>query len=246
MAFVFAASAAFAAEAAGDDGSAHPYSELSENDMQALQDSYGSPGPGESIRYDFEQRVLPAYVLKEYAEALKEMILAQSDEAMGFPRMVWNLSVIRKIIDIQMNSKDTYVFPAWEEDDGVMDQYAALAKASGLESNDIFDVSFQSPGENSAMVLLTFHNTDTYLACKYIGIALKDDTLRYFTAETDTVFAPDTIFFCEVKPDRRGTIDTIGFAQEDFIGAVRETLNAATEGDENFVIMFEFGMEKEP
>ena len=73
-------------------------------------------------------------------------------------------------------------------------------------------------------MLVTFDETDTMVACKYIGVVVQPDhTVRYFSAETD-IIDKDALYFCEVTLDTRGTIGKMDFDKEEFIDFIRIAL----------------------
>ena len=207
-----------------------PYHQLSDRDMQALRDAYS-----DSIRYSFEQRILPYHVLDDNA-AIVQGILAQEEELKEYVHWIWDYTVIQWIFEIQMNSQDAYVFPDPPDDADLMENYMALVAQAGLSASDQFDLSFEALQGNSAMLLLSFHRADTTLACKYIGVVAKEDgTARYYTAETNDMI-DDThptlgtaVFFCEVMLDGRRNMGLIGNEKQDFIDAVNATLEEKIE-----------------
>ena len=190
--------------------------QLSDEDMKVLKSRYNN-----LIRYDFEQFSLPMSVLTDNADIIKE-INKKSDTAVSFVEDVWNKVVISNIIDIQINSESLYLI------DGSMDLEAAfldIVKQAELEAGDYFDVSFESLKDKSIMMMVTFKNIDTMLACKYIGVTIKQDgKVRYFTAETD-IMDKENLYFCEVTESARGTIGLMGFEKDDFINAVNKVVS---------------------
>lgn len=199
--------------------------ELSADDLQMLKDSYGE------IRYTFEQQVLVESVLLEN-EDLIAAIAEQRDEVKDFVRGVWNTTVASQILNIQIDSESDYLIESSENI--TLETYLPLMEEAGLRAEDIFDMSYETLEDGSVMLLLTFKNTDTLLACKYIGITvLPDKTLRYFTAETDPM-TTDALFICEVLPDKRGTILTADM-DVDFVDAV----NTILENDLQFLTSLE-------
>jgi len=196
---------------------AYPFFELSEKDMQDFKGAY------DILRYDFEQQTLPDIVFEandEFAADIKN----KSGRTKDLVEFVWNLLMAHAISTIQNYSEDVYIFPDDVDDSMLYDAYMPLVKKAGLEAKDIFSLSYVTLKDKSNMLLITFKKTDTVLACKYIGIVVRDDnSRRYFTAETDPDI-DDALFFCEVTPETRGTFDKIGFEQEDFINAAETTL----------------------
>ena len=200
-------------EETADDGE-YSFDELSEKDLQTLKNSYGD------IRYAFEQYELPKAVLLENEE-LKKAIQQKDESVCDFVRTVWDSIVIAQTIVIQTESDTTYTI-----NDGDMDKitnggYLPLLEEAGLNSENIFDVSFETLENGSPLLMLTFKNTDTLLACKYIGICVKNNTVRYFTAETDIM--SEELFICEVLTDKRGTLFLMD-KDGDFKDAVNEIL----------------------
>jgi hypothetical protein len=190
--------------------------QLSDKDMLALKDSYDN-----LIRYNFEQFSLPASMLIDNDEIIKA-INAKSKEAADFAKYVWNMVVISRIIDIQINSETTYVIDASMDLEKI---YLDIVRQARLEASDYFDVSFETLRDGNNMMLLTFKKTDTLMACKYIGIVVRPNgTVRYFTAETSFFDDVDGFFFCEVTTSGRGTIGLVGFEREDFISAANIVL----------------------
>lgn len=198
----------------GPEEKIYAFNELSATDMQALKDSYNN-----LIRYGFEQASFPLSVLTENEQIVKE-IEKKSDTAKTFAKNVWNQTVISRIIQIQIDSEDTYELK--DDLDNLEAGYLSLVKEAGLEAERYFDITFETLNNKGVMMLLTFHETDTLLACKYIGVAVKPDhTVRYFTAETD-ILDQENLYFCEVTQNGRGTIGVMGFEKEDFVRAVNE------------------------
>ena len=203
----------------------YPYHQLSARDMRAVQNAYS-----ESLRYNFEQWVLPDFVFNEGGRFLQG-IYEREDRAREYPYAIWNYEVLGTIVGIQMDSEDVYVLPDWQNDETYIDKYVALAQEAGVEAGDHFDTSFETLHEGSVLLLLSFGKADTTLACKYIGIVAKEDgTARYLTAETNDM-ADEThpehgtaVFFCEVTPGGRGNMGLIGNEKQDFIDAVNGLL----------------------
>jgi len=197
----------------------YPYDRLSDNDMRILKDRYK-----ESLRYNFEQRILPDYVFV-YGEEFTKGIYEQEDRAKEFTLGIWNRAVIMEILDIQVNSEDVYLFPGdWGDEEVVMDKYTTLTREAGLEASDHFDVSFETLDEENVMLLLSFHKTDTPLACKYIGVVVNaDSAVRYLTAEAYWLDV-NVVIFCELTADVRGSVGAIGPEKNDFVDAVRDAV----------------------
>lgn len=200
-------------EETADDGE-YSFDELSEKDLQALKDSYGD------IRYAFEQYELPKAVLLENEE-LKKAIQQKDESVCDFVRTVWDSIAIAQTIVIQTESDTTYTINDGDIDKLTNGGYLPLLKEAGLNSESIFDVSFETLENGSPLLMLTFKNTDTLLACKYIGICVKNNTVRYFTAETDIM--SEELFICEVLTDKRGTVFLMD-KDGDFKDAVNEIL----------------------
>jgi len=207
----------------------YSYHQLSPGDMLKIQSAYG-----ESLRYNFEQRVLPGYIFTE-GERFLQGVLAGEDRAKEYPYVIWNYEVVSTIVSIQIESEDIYALPDWDNDETYM-EYISLVEEAGLEGSAHFDVSFEPLDEGSVMLLLSFGKADTLLACKYIGIVAKeDDTARYLTAETNDMMDEThpvygtAVFFCEVVPGGRGNMGLIGSEKQDFINAV----NQAMQQEEN-------------
>lgn len=199
-----------------NNGETYTLNELSSADMDQLKDSYNN-----LIRYTFEQAALPLMVLEDNEEIIKD-IRAKNKDAVTFAEDVWNQVVIQRILEIQMDSEDTYTVD--EGADISLDSYMAIVEDAGLEASDYFDVTFETLDDRSVMMLLTFKEIDTLLACKYIGVVVRpDDTVRYFTAETD-IMDKENLYFCEVTTEARGTLGIMGFEKEDFIAAVESVL----------------------
>ena len=192
------------------DGFVH-YAELSETDMETLKSRYNN-----LIRYYFEQVYLPRAVLVEDT-AFAQEIRAKSDYAIQLAGEIWNKVVISHILEIQSNSETNYYVGDLSTEADLYEAYMQVVKEAELEAERYFDVSFETLQNGYPMMLVTFKETDTLLACKYLGVvAMPDNTVRYFTAETDLV-DKENLYFCEVTKDRRGTIGQMGFGKEEFI-----------------------------
>ncbi len=205
------------AETENTEKNTYAFVELSPSDMQKLKESYDN-----LIRYGFEQFDLPAAVLAEDA-SISEEIAKQSNTAKQLVFDTWNQTVISRILQIQIESDTEYLFDGISET-SLTEGYLALVKEAGLEAHDYFDVSFETLADNSVIMLVTFDETDTMVACKYIGVVVQPDhTVRYFTAETD-IIDKDALYFCEVTLDARGTIGKMDFDKEEFIDFIRIAL----------------------
>lgn len=192
------------------------FDELSEQDMQALQKRYNN-----LIRYDFEQKYLPSCVLQNNEELILD-IRAKSDFVKEYVKDVWNQVVALNILQVQLESESIY---ALDEDlDVMMEGYLSIMKEAGLEASNYFDCSYETLKDGSVMLLVTFEETDTLMACKFLGIVVRpDDTVRYFTSETD-ILDKEHLYFCEVTLSSRGTYGTTGFTKEEFIQAAESVL----------------------
>lgn len=192
-----------------------PYTELSDVDMEKLKSSYDN-----LIRYGFEQSTFPGAVLTDNAEIVRE-IQKKSDAAKQFAKDVWNKTVITRIIQIQNESETEYQMDSAAQ---MEENYLKLVQKAGLEADEYFDVSFESLDDGSTMMLLSFYKTDTLIACKYIGVVVRPSgTVRYFTAETDSL-DKENLYFCEVTAKGRGTIGMIQFEKENFVAGVNVVL----------------------
>lgn len=205
------------AETENTEKNTYAFVELSPSDMQKLKESYDN-----LIRYGFEQFDLPAAVLAEDA-SISEEIAKQSNTAKQLVFDTWNQTVISRILQIQIESDTEYLFDGISET-SLTERYLALVEEAGLEAHGYFDVSFETLADNSVIMLVTFDETDTMVACKYIGVVVQPDhTVRYFTAETD-IIDKDALYFCEVTLDARGTIGKMDFDKEEFIDFIRIAL----------------------
>ena len=186
------------------------FAELSDVDMAALKARYNN-----LIRYDFEQLSLPRAVIIEHTSFAKE-IKNKSKTAESLARDVWNKIVISHLLEIQTNSETNYYIGDIDGDE-LYETYLSIVKKAGLAAEDQFDISFETLANGYPMMLVTFRNTDTLMACKFLGaVAMTNGTVRYFTAETDLV-NKDNLYFCEVTKTKRGTIGLMGFEKEEFI-----------------------------
>jgi len=200
-----------------NDKDAYLFTELSEKDMKAFKDAYN-----DEIRYIFEQWTLPDCIFG--ADDKTVDIKSKGTQSKDFVEFVWNYLLTQVISQIQNDSTDAYIFPDDASDAMMYVAYLVLLKQTGLEAKDMFDLTYVTLKDKSNMLLITFKKTDTLIACKYIGIVVRnDDSKRYFTAETDP-YIKDALFLGEVTPDRRGTYDKIGFEQKDFISAIETVL----------------------
>lgn len=186
------------------------FAELSDVDMAALKARYNN-----LIRYDFEQLSLPRAVIVEHTSFAKE-IKNKSKTAESLARDVWNKIVISHLLEIQTNSETNYYIGDIDGDE-LYETYLSILKKAGLAAEEQFDISFEALANGYPMMLVTFRNTDTLMACKFLGaVAMPNGTVRYFTAETDLV-NKDNLYFCEVTKTKRGTIGLMGFEKEEFI-----------------------------
>ncbi len=186
------------------------FAELSDVDMAALKARYNN-----LIRCDFEQLSLPRAVIIEHTSFAKE-IKNKSKTAESLARDVWNKIVISHLLEIQTNSETNYYIGDFDGDE-LYETYLSIVKKAGLAAEDQFDISFETLANGYPMMLVTFRNTDTLMACKFLGaVAMPNGTVRYFTAETDLV-NKDNLYFCEVTKTKRGTIGLMGFEKEEFI-----------------------------
>ena len=192
---------------------------LSSEDMQKLKDEYDN-----SLRYGFEQSGLFDAVMADAKPA--EKILSQSDEMKNLVFDTWNMNVIEYIIRIQAESNSEYILSVDMGYDDLLSMYMNIVKEAGLEAHDYFDVSYETLSDGSVMLLVTFNNTDTLLACKYIGVvSTPEQQIRYFTAETDELL-PDNLLFCEVMADSRSTLGLMGLEKEFFTTMAETILNS--------------------
>lgn len=186
------------------------FAELSDVDMAALKARYNN-----LIRYDFEQLSLPRAVIVEHTSFAKE-IKNKSKTAESLARDVWNKIVISHLLEIQTNSETNYYIGDIDGDE-LYETYLSIVKKAELAAEEQFDISFETLANGYPMMLVTFRNTDTLMACKFLGaVAMPNGTVRYFTAETDLV-NKDNLYFCEVTKTKRGTIGLMGFEKEEFI-----------------------------
>ncbi len=186
------------------------FADLSDTDMSVLKGRYNN-----LIRYNFEQLALPRAVIVENTSFAKE-IKNKSKTAETLAEDVWNNIVISHIIEIQTNSETDY-YVGGLETDALYNTYMSIVKKAGLAAEDRFDVSFETLQNGYPMMLVTFKELDTLMACKYLGaVAMPNGTVRYFTAETDLA-DKDHLYFCEVTKMKRGTIGTMGFEKDEFI-----------------------------
>lgn len=187
------------------------YTELSDADMKQLQERYKT-----AIRYSFEQIILPGAVFEE-DDVISEAIQNKAEDLESFAESNWNYLVMMHILEIQSQSETQYEVDSVITEQDYIESLIRLVQTAGLDANSIFGVTFETLDNGYTMMLLTFYETDTLLACKFVGIvALPSGTVRYFTAETDT-FTQNAAFFCEVTENSRSNYGTIGLEKEDFL-----------------------------
>lgn len=138
------------------------FAELSDVDMAALKARYNN-----LIRYDFEQLSLPRAVIVEHTSFAKE-IKNKSKTAESLARDVWNKIVISHLLEIQTNSETNYYIGDIDGDE-LYETYLSIVKKAGLAAEEQFDISFETLANGYPMMLVTFRNTDTLMACKFLG-----------------------------------------------------------------------------
>jgi len=190
------------------------YTELSPNDAALLTNYYAD------VRYVFEQTDLPSLVFYSSAE-IAEAINNKSDTIVSVIKDLWNQYYVGLAIQIQIDSEDTYIFDGSEEltEEILLEQYTELARGLKLTDEHIFDVTFEKTKGGKKIALITFKNTDTMLACKYIALVPVEDTIRYFTAESD-LFLENQYMLCEITENNRGSIDVITTEKTDFLSGI--------------------------
>lgn len=197
------------------------HKKLSKADMINLKNSYSN------LRYAFEQKTLPSYALIGNEELLKN-IQEETEQTKFFAGAVWNQMVVSQIIKIQTESETVYdVKEATSQE--IIQDYLNIVEKAGMGWENYFDVSFETLKNQNTMLLLSFKDTDSFLACKYIGIvATADNKIHYFTAETDAS-AKENLFFCEIATTSRGTLGIIGLEKADFIAMADKVLSVETK-----------------
>ena len=201
-------------------GNTYDMSELSEKDMELLKSSYGQ------LRYSFEQEGIP-YNIAELADINWNKVF--NDKAVELPAFIeeiWNMGMVGVVVDIQLNSDDSYVISSLTEEQ-MIDSYLAIVEKADLKADDIFETSYVTTPAGKNVLLITFKETDTLLACKYAAIVADGNTARYFTAETDAFLAEmgkEAYFLCEVTTEGRSNFGTIGTDEKSFLKGIDSQL----------------------
>ncbi len=204
-----------------------PFDTLSDEDKKTLGSIYGS------LRYNFEQNSLPDAVFDEsmgVAQAIKTLDPYMQNVADG----IWNGLFIGGALYVQITSvNSTYELSYTEEgiaqgmdEDTFLEGYMKILQENGLDAQSIFECTYVSVNDGTNIFIISFNDTDSLLACKYIGVAVnKEGELHYYTAETGP-FSGDELFFCEVTVNARGTIGILENTDEDtFCGAIDSVIN---------------------
>ena len=192
--------------------------ELTAEDMEILRKRY------DIIRYGFEQITLSESMF-ESADICISCINDRIPDFLTIPYSLWASDVTSNILYVMSTSDHDYYLDAAMSMDDVVDSCEKIMIGAGLYPLDIFDVSYATLQSGQSSLLMVFRNTDSFMACMYIGVTVdKNNKLRFFTAETDPV--TDYIYFCEITPDGRGTWFTIDPNLNAFLAAMDYVLQS--------------------
>ena len=205
--------------------SAFSFSQLAPVDYANFKNDWES-----IFRIRFEQVDMPLAVLVDN-EGFADQIRSGTLETSINPRYIWDLNMIFAATHIQDISGFTYLHD-YESDDAYFDGYLDLIHDNKMESFYYFEMYHLAPDEANVYgaIFLEFYETDDPLAnlCKYIAIvALPDNTIRYFTAETDWA-NKDNLYLCEVTTTNRYVYYPIGFDSDSFLNGVLDVLEQNT------------------
>lgn len=196
------------------------FDELSETDRKKLDEAY------DSIRYSYEQYLLPSYIFGD--DEIKNSIINQDAYIANIIAYAWWETIASTILNIQMESEDNYTLDAGDLSEEEL--YSALFRMVdelGYYFDDFFEMGYVISNEGNTIFCIEFYEAvpSMIISCKYIGIALdSQNNVRYFTAETDPV-TTDVYFLCEVFDEGgRGTITQIPMDIEAFINGIDEEL----------------------
>lgn len=198
------------------------FNELSPADKELLD------GTALDMRYAIEQYALPEMFATE--EGMNQMILNRDSYIPETVKTGWDYSWIALIMDIQMNSEDTYnVSDDNIEADAIVAEYSKLLEKQGYNSENFFETEFLKTSGGNTVFLMSFKETSnpTHVTCRYIGVTVdKANKVRYFTAEWNPILGGDVHFLCEVIHDTntRGTYYEIMKTKNDFLNGIDDVL----------------------
>ena len=194
----------------GADG--YDMSELSPNDIQALRALEGE------YRYLFEQEILPGEILLEDVD-ITPYIENKSEELSNIIYEIWDTGLASVILDLQMNSEDSYVFDASKNltESEIVENYIGIAKGLGMDSVSNFNVSYDTTPANKTVLLLSFvdknYDNPMLIVSRYIAIVSDNGKSRYFTAEISPIGAEllgyDVWMGCEITLSGRKNYGTL-------------------------------------
>lgn len=200
----------------------YDFTELSPQDTEFLVSSLNQ------IRYSFEQQIL-LHAFLEDKDFSTKLINSKDKELPDIVSDIWNSVMINVILEIQINSGDTYM--AENEDiDEITEEiltsvYLNIAKSANVDANSIFTVDYAATPSKKNVLLLTFKTADEPLNCKYIGIVVQNSSISYFTAETTVgEYAANGYMFCEVEEASRGNYGVQVKTLEEFLKEIDNAL----------------------
>ena len=207
-----------------EEPKAYDMGELSTNDKKVLDGYYSQ------VRYLFEQEALPAFF--DAAEGIEQLLLSKDAYVCNAVHNEWNTIWKYLVMEIQMNSEDTYELNMDIVNEEELDKlFDSVVEKYGYESHNYFETSYIKTSGGNTMLLVTFKDnvSEHPITCKYVGITLdKTNKIRYFTSEDNKLIEEDFNFLCEVKYKEgiRGTYFEIPATRNDFLNGIDNVLSS--------------------
>lgn len=205
----------------------YDFTQLSPKDMEILKRDAAR------LRYYFEQAVLPSAFLAD-AEYAIPLIRESNSELINITYMLWEDLVIPYIINLQVESEDTYITDASDTEiteEYFYSVYSNIISDAALSANTLYEVSYGKTPAGKPLLLVTFKTADELLNCKYIAMTVTNEELRCFTAETTvSESAEGEYMLCEITDKGRGSYFTVKDKTEFYKGIDSIVATNATPG----------------
>lgn len=165
-----------------------------------------------SYRYYFEQKLLPDQFLNSGMDnTLAEWIDSDFSNLIDVVYGIWDEVLAPEIIEIQIESEDTYTFDGASEED-IQNAIIGLIEKNGIDGRSVFEAKYDKTPKGKSLILLTFKEPKSsdplLITCSHIAIVSTGDSCRYFTLEPSAVASElagkDVTMFCEIFSSESG------------------------------------------
>ena len=197
------------------------YKELSPADLELLRTMYTDIFTTYAIDTLYTN-------MAQYPEDVSELIDKKDERIRMFADDVWNNLMAHVILNIQLQSKDMYIFDIPEDVElnsySLMDDYLTLTEKEEMSSEVVLTSSFETTPKGKNILLINLNYGDVVALDRMIsiGVVPTDTDFRFFVFGKPGIRNIDTGDVAEITPDRFAVVSTV--ALDEFPEALDEII----------------------